>query len=114
AGPGAGHRVAGYRIHHGRVDGADGAVPWLVSDTGEPFGWHAGRVCGTTLHGLFEDDGFRSSVLGWAADRAGKRWMPGEVRFADARLTRLDRIADAIEVHVDLDRLTAIIEEGSP
>ncbi len=114
AGPGAGQRVAGYRIHHGRVDGADRAEPWLVSDTGDPLGWHSDRVCGTTLHGLFEDDGFRSAVLGWAARCAGKRWMHGDVRFANARLTRLDRIADAIESHVDLDRLTAIIEEGTP
>jgi adenosylcobyric acid synthase len=63
---------------------------------------------------LFEDDGFRSAVLAWAARRAGKRWTPSEVRFADARLGRLDRIADAIESHVDLDRLTAIIEQGAP
>ena len=114
AGPGAGQHVAGYRIHHGRVDGTDGAQPWLVSDTGDPLGWHRDRVCGTTLHGLFEDDGFRSAVLAWAARRAGKRWTPSELRFADARLGRLDRIADAIESHVDLDRLTAIIEQGAP
>jgi adenosylcobyric acid synthase len=112
AGPGAGQRVSGYRIHHGRVRPAPGAVPWLVADGGEVLGWQAGGVCGTTLHGLFEDDGFRAAALRWIAGRSGKRWRPGELRFTEARSARLDRIADAIVTHLDLDRLAAIIEEA--
>ncbi|HZA76739.1 MAG TPA: cobyric acid synthase [Acidimicrobiales bacterium] len=112
AGPGAGQRVAGYRIHHGRVRPAGAAAAWLTADDGQAIGWHAGAVCGTTLHGLFEADGFRAAVLGWAAERSGKRWRPGGLRFADARMARLDRIADAIEAHVDLSMLFRIVEEA--
>ncbi len=116
AGPGGGHAVAGYRIHHGRVTADGTARRWLVADrpaSGEVLGWHTGRVAGTTLHGLFESDRFRAEVLRWAADRAGKRWAPGEIRFAAARLARLDRIADTIEAHLDLDRLTTLIGEAT-
>jgi adenosylcobyric acid synthase len=112
AGPGAGQRVSGYRIHHGRVGPHGGAAAWLVADDGDVLGWHAGGVCGTTLHGLLEDDGFRAAVLRWVADRSGKRWRPGDVRFAAARFERFDRIAAAIETHVDLDRLGVLIEEA--
>ncbi len=112
AGPGAGQRVAGYRIHHGRVQPLDGAVAWLVADGGDQLGWQAGGVCGTTLHGLLEDDGFRAAALRWVAGRSGKRWRPGRVRFAEARFERFDRIAAAIEAHVDLDRLGGLIEEA--
>ena len=77
AGPGAGQRVSGYRIHHGRVGPHGAAAAWLVADGGDVLGWHAGGVCGTTLHGLLEDDGFRASMLRWVADRSGKRWRPG-------------------------------------
>jgi adenosylcobyric acid synthase len=112
AGPGAGQRVSGYRIHHGRVEPRRGAAPWLVADGGEVLGWHADGVCGTTLHGLLEDDGFRAAALRWVAHRSGKRWRPGSVRFADARFERFDRIAAAIEAHVDLDRLGGLIEEA--
>jgi adenosylcobyric acid synthase len=112
AGPGAGQRVSGYRIHHGRVGPLDGAAAWLVADGGEALGWHADGVCGTTLHGLLEDDGFRAAALRWVADRSGKRWRPGGVRFVDARFERFDRIASAIEAHVDLDRLGVLIEEA--
>jgi adenosylcobyric acid synthase len=112
SGPGGGQRVSGYRIHHGRVVALGGAAAWLVADGGEVLGWHAGGVCGTTLHGLLEDDGFRAAALGWVADRSGKRWRPGTVRFVDARFERFDRIAAAIEAHVDIDRLGGLIEEA--
>jgi adenosylcobyric acid synthase len=69
-------------------------------------------VCGTTLHGLLEDDGFRAAVLRWVADRSGKLWRPGSVRFAEARFERFDRIAAAIRAHVDLDRVGGLIEEA--
>jgi adenosylcobyric acid synthase len=114
-GPATGESVAGYRIHHGRVEAKGGrAERWLVAAGGEALGWRdpGGRVVGTTLHGLFERDRFRAGVLAWAAGRAGKRWAPGGVDFAAARLARLDRIADALARHLDLDRLAALIAEA--
>jgi adenosylcobyric acid synthase len=114
AGPGAGHRVDGFRIYHGRVSADGDATPWLMSDAGEVLGWHAGWLSGTTLHGVFEDDGFRSALLLRAARRTGKHWVPGEVGFAAARQSRLDAIADLIEEHVDMDRLDRIIAKGAP
>jgi adenosylcobyric acid synthase len=112
SGPGDGQRVSGYRIHHGRVVPLGGAAAWLVADGGEVLGWHADGVCGTTLHGLLEDDGFRAAALRWVAARSGKRWRPGTVRFMDARFDRFDRIAAAIEAHVEVDRLGSLIEEA--
>jgi adenosylcobyric acid synthase len=108
-GPGVGERVAGYRIHHGRVDGA--ADPWLVADDGSVLGWQTGRIWGTTLHGLFEADGFRAAVLGEVAAAAGVPWSPPEqaVSFSALRQARLDRIADATSASVDLPRLWAIL-----
>jgi adenosylcobyric acid synthase len=113
-GPGAGLPLDGYRIHHGRVRPGAGATPWLVRDDGEPLGWWQGRVAGTTVHGLFESDGFRDAVLAWAAERAGKGWAPGGLDFGAARLARLDRIADLLETHLDLDRVGGLIAAGAP
>jgi adenosylcobyric acid synthase len=114
-GPGAGEDVAGYRIHHGRVRPDGDVAEWLVAEDGEALGWHddRGRMAGTTLHGLFERDGFRAGVLGWAAARAGKRWAPTGVDFAAARIARLDQIADTMEAHLDLDALADLIAEGA-
>ncbi|MGH9224394.1 MAG: cobyric acid synthase, partial [Acidimicrobiales bacterium] len=70
-GPGEGHAVAGYRVHAGRIHPHAVAPPWLVASDATPLGWHGGRVAATTLHGLFEADGFRTAVLRWAATVSG-------------------------------------------
>jgi hypothetical protein len=97
-----------------RADSTPADQPATTTAAGEVLGWHAGRVLGTTLHGLFENDGLRAGVLAWAADRAGKRWAPSRLDFAAHRLARLDRMADTVEAHLDLDRLRALIAEAAP
>ncbi len=106
SGVAGGERVAGYRIHHGRVSGE--VEPWIVGDDGAVLGWQAGRFRATTLHGLFESDGFRAAVLSWASPA----WVPSGLDFAAARTARFDRIADALESSLDLDRLFALIDPG--
>ncbi|MGI8710147.1 MAG: cobyric acid synthase [Acidimicrobiales bacterium] len=114
-GPGRGSSASGYRIHHGRVTADHGSQPWLVAADGTVLGWHRGNVVGTTLHGLFEDDHLRGALVGWAAERAGLDGIDGaRVGFGDIRQGRLDAAADALEQHVDVDRLLAIIGEGAP
>lgn len=114
-GPGDGRAVGGYRIHHGRVSPEGEATPWLVRDAGgEVLGWRSGRVAGTTLHGLFDGDDFRAGVLAWAAGHAGKRWVAGGLDVAAIRAARLDRMADALEAHLDVDRICDLITEAAP
>jgi adenosylcobyric acid synthase len=107
--------IEGYQIHHGRVepdDPATGAEEWL-SFAGKVDGIRAGRVFGTTVHGLFDADEFRRAFLALVAARAAVELPPSEVRVAERRLTQIDRVADALEEHVDLDRLWEIIEQGA-
>ncbi|HWI05320.1 MAG TPA: cobyric acid synthase [Acidimicrobiales bacterium] len=96
-------RVSGYQIHHGRVTGAD---PWITLDDAygaHPEGTRNGRFSGTTLHGLFEDDGFRAAFLGIE---------PSGVSFAAAREAQLDRLADMLEAHLDLAAVETILKES--
>lgn len=112
--------VAGYEIHHGRVRLGPHAHPWIFLDDGpepaEPEGAAdpGGRVLGTTLHGLFESDDLRASLLVEVARRRGKRFLPAGTRFAAARVAQFDRLADALETHVDLDRLTHLLTTAPP
>lgn len=115
AGPGAGSHAGGYRIHHGRVTPGPAARPWLVDAAGTPIGWWSDRVLGTSLHGLFESDVLRTALLGWAATRAGlPAPAPSAVGFAAARQARLDRIADCLDTHLDIDRLLGIMVDDVP
>ena len=117
SGPATGERAAGYRIHHGRVTGLADATPWLVSDGDGPgvLGWCAPGVVGTTLHGVFEDDGLRGGLVRWAAEHAGLDGVDaGRVGFAATRQARLDTIADTLEASLDMDRLVEMISGASP
>lgn len=128
-----GQPVTGYEIHHGRVERLGRAEPWICLDTDldtdededvasveagieneGAIDTVGGRVFGTTLHGLFEPDAFRAAFLVEVAQRRGKRFVPAGVSFAAARTAQFDRVADAIESHVDLDRLATLIATAPP
>jgi len=79
----------------------------------EPFldGWQRGSVWGTTWHGALENDGFRQAFLTEVASQAGVRWRadPHSQGFATRRESMLDRLADAIEQHLDTPALVALV-----
>lgn len=97
--------VSGYQIHHGRVD----------TGTEEGFlgGARKGAVFGTMWHGCLEGAEFRAAWLNAVADHAGVcGFRAGNVSFAAAREARIDAIADALERHLDLEAVLALIEHG--
>jgi adenosylcobyric acid synthase len=110
-GPG-GDVVRGYEIRHGRITPGPEWRPWLGGDAGDgaPGARDApGAVLGTTLHGLFEEDGFRTWFLGMVAARRGRTWRSSGFSFAGARERQIDRIADACEEHLDLEALWRLV-----
>jgi adenosylcobyric acid synthase len=107
--------VDGYEIHHGRLEVRDGSG-WVQLD--DARGRHlegasaAGRVFGTSLHGLFEHDAFRGQFLSFVAARHHRTFRPSTVPFARYRAERHDAVADAIEENCDVDALLAIVRAG--
>ena len=83
----SGLEVSGYEIRHGATTGA--AV------LGDGLAFAAGRALGVYLHGLFEQPSFVEALLGTAPERA----------LDDD----LDRLADAVAPHVDVDRLLELV-----
>jgi adenosylcobyric acid synthase len=110
-----GQRVAGYEIRHGRIARRDGTQGWIHLD--DCYGREddgaldaRARVLGTSLHGLFERDGFRAGFLTEVGRRAGKTFVPAGVSFAAARDAQFERLADLLETNADVDALDALIE----
>jgi adenosylcobyric acid synthase len=113
-----GEDVTGYEIHHGRSIATGAAEPFAVLD--DDFGneregacAERGRICGTNLHGLFESDGFRRAFLSSVAGRRHKAWEPGDVSFADARETQIDRLADLVTEHLDVEAILGLIASAA-
>ncbi len=108
----------GYEIRWGRPRIDDGADErgWLAED--DPDGALEGCVCadgrvrGTSVHGLLDDDAVRGALLADAARRSGREHVPAETGFAEAREAHLDRLGAWIGAHLDLDGLRAIADEA--
>jgi adenosylcobyric acid synthase len=66
-----------------------------------------GQVLGTYLHGLFESRAACDVLLAWAGLAA-----PRAPDYSALRQAGIDRLADAIEAHLDLAPLLALIGIG--
>ena len=101
--------VEGYEIHLGQSSGADCQNPWLkLADRHEGAISPDGRVRGCYLHGLFASDGFRAELLAMLGTQS-------QLASYDAAVQdTLDRLADFIEQHLDVDALIALARPIAP
>lgn len=95
---------SGYEMHMGKTLGADCARPFARLSDGTKEGAMSTdrRIIGTYVHGLFADDRQRAA---WLA-----RFDAGSAQIAyDERVDAvLDRLAEHLETHVDIDRLLTV------
>lgn len=106
----AGGRVSGYEVHCGvTAHAVAGARPAFRTEgagaPGRPEGlWRAGgRVFGTYLHGIFENDRFREAFLAAVRARFSLPRPAGpRLSFRARRLAEIDRWADVVEASLDL------------
>jgi adenosylcobyric acid synthase len=96
--------VTGYEIHQGRSEGLDCQRP-LVQLPGRADGACSadGQVCGTYLHGLFDDEAARRALLAWAGWRG-----EADSDHAGRRAAAIERLADSIESQLDMERMEAL------
>ncbi len=106
--------LGGYEIHHGRVSRCAEAT-WFEID-GCPEGYRRDQIFGTHWHGLFDNDEFRRRWLtdaAWATGRDGFV-VADDVDVAARRDAQLDVMADLLDVHLDVDAVTALLDDGAP
>jgi adenosylcobyric acid synthase len=96
----------GYEMHVGRTSGADFARPVLRLADGRTDGATnaSGLVQGVYVHGLFADDFFRKRFV------QGLGAQPASLQYERDIEDTLDRLADHLARHLDLDRLFAIAQ----
>jgi len=93
--------IAGYRIHMGVTSGPALDRPATQLD-GKPEGALSadGQILTTYCHGLFDEPDALAALLEWAGHKPTSRFDPNERREHD-----LNRLADAVEESLDLERL---------
>jgi adenosylcobyric acid synthase len=110
--PGCGGTLEGYEIHMGETTVGAGAFPFalLTRRSGRevelPDGAVSpdGRVFGTYLHGLFDNDGFRRGFLNRIREKKGLPPLAETAPQDDP----FDLLAAHLERHLDMARLLAI------
>ena len=116
---GATGEISAYEIHMGRVERAAGAAaPFrIVARNGAPVYTldgaisRDGRVVGTMLHGIFENNALRAAFL--SAMRRHKGLAPsGGARSVASREAEYDRLAAVVAASVDLPALRKIAGFG--
>jgi adenosylcobyric acid synthase len=105
----------GYEIHLGETVYTDGTPPFAeIQRCGEsgcrPDGAVTGRVVGTYIHGLFQDDAFRHSFLAAVRSACGLSPMDEKVFVTAEREKRLDRLAYHVRKSLDMDLIRSCLE----
>lgn len=105
----SGERLSGYEIHAGESSGPALERPLCRLDDGRPDGALSedGCVAGTYVHGIFDEPDACRALLAWAGLA-----VAGVPSIASLRESALDRLADAIEAHLDLARLDQLTGLG--
>jgi len=114
-------RASGYEIHLGVTEYQSGAKPLLhIRREGHPqleidgATSADGRIIGTYLHGLFDDDEFRHAFL--RAARAACQLAPPRA-FANVRAereARFDRLAAHVRHAIDLETILGWLKVRTP
>jgi adenosylcobyric acid synthase len=102
-------QVHGYEIHAGVSRGEALRQPAAILDGGRPDGAISddGQILGTYLHGLFEAPSACAALLKWAGLRE-----PEVIDYAVVRERAIDRLADALERHLELPKILALLVPG--
>ena len=107
----AGAEVRGYEIHCGVSSGAALATPSCRLDDGSVDGALSadGQILGSYLHGLFDAPSALAALLCWAGLEDAQT-----VDLAALREASLERLADAVEQHLDTRVLSALLGGPAP
>lgn len=108
-----GEPIAGYEIHMGRSTPDEGETSLFeLTSNGESYfdGLQAGNAYGTYLHGIFDNDSLRISLLNWLWLRKDRsRPVEAVISQAALRESAFNELADLVRQSVDLDRIRSIM-----
>ena len=104
--------LMGYEIHAGRTHRLKQGMEVIPMDpANDSIGMFTrdGRIIGTYLHGLFDNDGVRRSFLDLLRSRKGLAPIKCVSSYMDFKEENLDRLADWLEGGLDMDWLSSLL-----
>ncbi len=98
-----GETLTAYEMHMGTTKGPDCNNPLFMKNN-QPEGAQtpSGQIMGTYLHGLFQEDGFRTAFL-----QKIQADHQSTLAYQDQIDTTLNELADHLETHLNIDKFIA-------
>lgn len=108
-----GATVEGYEIRMGRTSLAEHAQPLVRLEDGRFDGCFSGNVFGSYLHGFFDSEECRSSLLQALCEKKGfgEDALPA-FDYRTYKEEQYDTLADAVRYNLDMELIYRILEEG--
>mgnify|MGYP000922079311 FL=1 len=111
----SGRNLLGYEIHMGQTDFLEKPFrPFQIAQEDNFVSDGAvssdGFVIGTYIHGIFDDDDFRRSLLNRLRVQRGWSEIPVQYRYREEKERAYDRLAETVRASLDMEKLQAILE----
>ncbi len=116
-----GKQLAGYEIHMGHTEFEEGTErPFVIRERSgrecsEPEGAVSsdGRVFGTYVHGIFDNDDFRRSLLNALRRRRNLQPLPNRRNVRAEKQQNYERLAEIVRKNLRMDLVRSIMEDHS-
>ncbi len=104
--------VSGYEIHMGETEIIANDVPAIRLENGKLDGTisKCGKIFGTYLHGIFENDKFRNNILNYMREKKGLEMVAESIDYKSLKEREYDKLADTVSEHIDLTKIMEILE----
>ncbi len=112
-----GEEVSGYEIHEGTTELLSSAPLLNIkkgqgnNDDGETDGASSGNAFATYLHGIFHNYNFRREFLNYIRVKKGLEAKYGEDPYETQKDYSLNRLAEIVEEHLDMDIIDKLLFE---
>ncbi|MFC2342113.1 MAG: cobyric acid synthase [Selenomonas artemidis] len=112
-----GKNLSGYEIHMGEtIFTEDVHRPFrIVAAGGRPADVRDGAlsadglVCGTYIHGIFDDDALRRAIINRLRARRGLAALSVQYRYREGKERAYDRLAETVRESLDMAKLMSIV-----
>lgn len=112
--------LKGYEIHMGRTTGEIGLFKLNRLNTLNPEtsgnglnnvldGSAKGNVWGTYIHGIFDNDSFRRSLLNHIRNKRGLNPINSRVRYTELKDRAINNLAEILKQNIDIDFIKRVV-----
>ncbi len=103
--------LSGYEIHMGDTELLENIKPVIELEDGRFDGAISedGKVMGTYLHGIFDNDGFRNSILNMLKNKKGLENHGKAVSYKELKEKEYDKLAQVVEKNCDIEAIKRIM-----